>query len=101
MSDRRRRYHVSPVALLGLLLCLGGSAALCSPEARPRTRGPRVAGATRSRLPAGAYAFLGGERITLHEAVAPFYAARAYAPAWADGSARDTLLWLLADAAAD
>ena len=101
MSDRRRRYHVSPVALLGLLLCLGGSAALSILEARPWAHEPRVAEAIRSRLSAGAYAFLGGERITLHEAVAPFYAARAYAPAWADGSARDTLLWLLADAAAD
>jgi L,D-transpeptidase YcbB len=32
--------------------------------------------------------------------VAPFYAARAYAPAWAD-AARDTLLFLVGDAAAD
>jgi murein L,D-transpeptidase YcbB/YkuD len=103
MPARYRRFHFHPAAAVGLLLCLGGGTALNAYEVRPWARETRMVEALHARLAAGAdpFAVLGGARVALHPAVAPFYAARGWAPAWADAAARDTLLFLVGDAAAD
>jgi murein L,D-transpeptidase YcbB/YkuD len=103
MPSRYRRFHVHPAAAVGLLLCLGGGTALDAYETRPWAREDRVAEAFHARLAAEGevLALLDGERVALHPAVAPFYAARAWAPAWADAAARDTLLFLVGDLSAD
>lgn len=102
MSVRHHRFHTSPLAVLGLLLCLGGSAALTLYETKPWAREHRLVAALESRLAAPpGHAHRGGIRVALHPAVAPFYAERAWTPAWTDAAARDTLLFLLHESAAD
>jgi murein L,D-transpeptidase YcbB/YkuD len=101
MTDHPCRFYFS-IAAVGLLLGLGGSTAFGVYKTRPWVREPRVAEAIAARLAAdSAAAAHGGTGPSLHPAVAPFYAARLYAPAWEDPAARDTLVYLLGDVAAD
>ncbi|MDX1418648.1 MAG: L,D-transpeptidase family protein [Rubricoccaceae bacterium] len=99
MTDRYHRFHASPLALAGLLLCVGGSTALSLYETRPWAREHRLTAALQGRL-AERPVPLDAPHAALHPAVAPFYADRQWALAWTD-AARDTLLFLLRDAAAD
>ena len=110
MPQRAKHLRIHPAAIAVILLALGGSVVavyvasgtnnlpwaneLPWAETDPFEGLDEV---IRTQLvdDSTGYALLNGERIALHPQVAPFYQARAYAPAWTDSTARDTLVTLL------
>ncbi|MCH7639230.1 MAG: L,D-transpeptidase family protein [Bacteroidetes bacterium] len=110
MSQRSNRLRAHPAAIAMILLILGGSTVVVYlvsgtddlpwADELPWVDADPFEGVDeviRTQLvdDSTGYALLNGERIALHPQVAPFYSARAYAPAWTDSTARDTLVTLL------
>ncbi len=111
MPQREKRLRIHPAAVAIILLAMvgaavgaylaAGSGELPWPDELPWAaevdpfEGLDEAIRTRLIADSTAHAVLRDERIALHPSVAPFYAARAYAPAWTDSTARDTLVSLL------
>ncbi|MCH7976871.1 MAG: L,D-transpeptidase family protein [Bacteroidetes bacterium] len=110
MPQRSNRLRIHPAAIAMILLMLGGSAVVVYQvsgtgdlpwtDELPWAETDPFEGldeVIRAQLVGDStgYALLNGERITLHPKVAQFYLARAYAPAWTDVTARDTLVALL------
>ncbi len=107
MPQRINRLRIHPAAIIAILLVLGGSivaAFLTSSgeggtlladlplEATEIFEGVDEVIRTRLVGDSTSIAHLKSEQVVLHPNVSPFYAARMYAPAWPDSTARDTLL---------
>ncbi|MCH8030819.1 MAG: hypothetical protein IIB09_03260 [Bacteroidetes bacterium] len=105
MPQRSNRLRIHPAAIAIILLMLGGSAVVVYQvsgtgdlpwtDELPWAETDPFEGldeVIRAQLVGDStgYALLSGERIALHPQVAPFYSARAYAPAWTDYCTRHT-----------
>ncbi|NNF58078.1 MAG: L,D-transpeptidase family protein [Rhodothermaceae bacterium] len=106
MPQRYNRLRIHPAAVLGILICLGGStvaSVLTTPHAPAEPSPAPLAETIGARFAEDSLGFarLKGERIALHPDLAAFYAARGREPVWTDLATRHTVLALLADVAAD